>query len=99
MIVWHMLDQPYWGQRLASLGLGLSAAALAERIDSVLSTPVYRQRCQRVQQQLASEQGVAVAIEEITAQLAECLSGSSAAMNTAVDSSCSPADAPDHATR
>ena len=73
VIVWHMLDQPYWGQRLASHGLGpaalarpgLKADALAARIREVLQHPGYRPACQELARQLQAEQGVAVAVAEI----------------------------------
>lgn len=78
VIVWHMLDQPYWGQRLFDLGLGprplarrgLTAADLAERIQEVQGNAHYRQQCRQLAQQLAAEQGVGNAVQAIEAQLA-----------------------------
>lgn len=78
VIVWHMLDQPYWGNLLASLELGprplarlnLCAADLAGRIGEVLANPAYRENCLKLARQLAAEQGVDAAVREITSLLA-----------------------------
>jgi sterol 3beta-glucosyltransferase len=73
VIVWHMLDQPYWGHLLARLELGpqplsrlgLQASELARRIEQACSRPGYQPRCQAVAQQLASEHGLVNALREI----------------------------------
>lgn len=73
VIVWHMLDQPYWGQRLASLGLGPAALArlglkadeLATRIREALNNLAYAEHCQSIAKILASERGTAAAVGEI----------------------------------
>lgn len=75
VIVWYMLDQPYWGNLLAGLDLGpkplarlgLTAADLAARIGEAVANASYRENCAKVAQQLAEEQGVEVAVREIQA--------------------------------
>lgn len=74
VIVWHMLDQPYWGNRLAQLELGpaplsrrgLQAAPLAERIRLAMNTPGYTENCRRMAQRLSAEQGTETAVSLIT---------------------------------
>ncbi|WP_172955040.1 glycosyltransferase [Sterolibacterium denitrificans] len=73
VIVWHMLDQPYWGNRLAQLELGpaplprreLQADPLAERIRLAMNDPIYKENCRRMAQRLGSEQGVGQAVGAI----------------------------------
>ena len=79
VIVWYMLDQPYWGNLLARLELGpkplqrlgLTAEALAERIAESLSNPVYRDNCTKVAHQLANERGLAVAVQAISSYIGQ----------------------------
>ena len=64
VIVWHMLDQADWGNRLAQRQLGptplprrnLQAEQLTNHIRLATTTPSYTANCQRVAQQLAAEQ-------------------------------------------
>lgn len=73
VIVWYMLDQPYWGNLLARLDLGakplqrlgLTAAALAARINETLANPGYRTNCAQVAQQIIGEHGPENAVQEI----------------------------------
>jgi sterol 3beta-glucosyltransferase len=65
VVVWHMLDQPYWGNRLAKLGLSprpisrydLSAQKLADRIQEAIGNSSYAQACGRMARRLAEESG------------------------------------------
>ena len=74
VVVWHMLDQPYWGIRLESLGLGpkplarykLTADGLAESIREVLESSLYSDACQDMAVRLAAESGVQEAAERIS---------------------------------
>ena len=73
VIVWHMLDQPYWGNRLAELELGprplarlnLQPEELAARIREVLGHPAYTEHCRAVAKTLASQAGTKAAVREI----------------------------------
>lgn len=70
VVVWHMLDQPYWGQLLHRLGCapqalaryGLNSAALAERIIEAQKQARYRECCSVMALRLAQEDGVANAV-------------------------------------
>ncbi|BDW95260.1 glycosyl transferase family 1 [Thalassospira tepidiphila] len=67
-------DQPFWAKRLHRLGVAprpikpakLDAAMLARRIKTVLETPAYRNNAARLANQIATEDGIANAIAEIT---------------------------------
>ena len=80
VIVWHMLDQPYWGNLLFERGLGPRplarhglqttelAASLGEALKLTQNQSDYRFKCQQMAKQLAQENGLAVAqtaIEDI----------------------------------
>ncbi|GJJ04470.1 hypothetical protein RugamoR64_50080 [Duganella rhizosphaerae] len=77
VVVWHLLDQPYWGNVLAQahLGprplqrLGLTAGALADAIGAALADHGYRARCAAMAALLAGEDGVAQALTAIEACL------------------------------
>ena len=67
-------DQPFWAKRLHGLGVAprpikpakLDAAMLARRIKTVLETPAYRKNAERLASKIATEDGIANAIAEIT---------------------------------
>lgn len=73
VVVWHMLDQPYWGQLLHRLCCApqplarhdLNSAALSERIIEAQTQASYRTCCADMAMQLAQENGVANAVEQI----------------------------------
>jgi sterol 3beta-glucosyltransferase len=70
IIVPFMGDQPFWGKRVADLGVGprpiprkkLGAAELAGAISAAVSDPALRQRAHDLGQRLRAEDGVAVAV-------------------------------------
>lgn len=69
VIVWHMLDQPYWGNLLFERGLGprplarkdLQATELGTALQDVLGQKGYRTACQHMAGQLAQENGLYLA--------------------------------------
>lgn len=73
VIVWYMLDQPYWGNLLASrqLGprplqrLGVTSVLLAERIGEALSDQTYRVRCDVLSKQMVNECALDRAVEAV----------------------------------
>jgi sterol 3beta-glucosyltransferase len=66
-------DQPFWGQRVASLGVGprplphakLTADGLAGAIEQTLHDPLMRERAAQLGAQIQSEHGAAEAIDHI----------------------------------
>ena len=70
IVVPFMGDQPFWGQRVAALGVGprpilrkkLTANDLAEAIGEAVSSARMRQRAAELGQKLRAEDGVAVAV-------------------------------------
>ncbi len=66
-------DQPYWGQRVARLGVGpkpiargsLSAGRLADRIRSAVTDEGIRTRAAALGEKLRAEDGVARAVERV----------------------------------
>ncbi len=74
VIVWYMLDQPYWGNLLAGMQLGprplqrlgLTAGALAERIGEAISNQAYRSRCAALSEQMAGEHGLENAVQAVS---------------------------------
>jgi len=73
VVVWHMFDQPYWGNRLAAQGLGprpiaratLNPDLLAERVIAALSDPSYLETCQRMAMVIAQEKGTIKATQAV----------------------------------
>lgn len=73
IVVPFFADQPAWGQRLEQLGVGtaplpfaeLTAATLADRIQTILDTPSMQHKAQNLSQQIQQEDGLAMAIEVI----------------------------------
>jgi len=73
VVVWHMLDQSYWGQLLHRLGCApqplarhdLNSAALSERIIEAQTQASYRVCCADIAMQLAQENGVTNAVDQI----------------------------------
>jgi UDP:flavonoid glycosyltransferase YjiC (YdhE family) len=65
-----MGDQPFWGKRVADLGVGprpiprkkLGAAELAGAIGAAVADPVMRQRASELGQRLRAEDGVGVGV-------------------------------------
>lgn len=63
-------DQPFWGERVHSLGLGpvplpqkkLTAKALTERLQQLKHNPHYKRNAEHMGQQLRQEDGVAQAV-------------------------------------
>jgi sterol 3beta-glucosyltransferase len=78
IVVWHMFDQPYWGNRLFNLGagprplprLGLTAETLACHISEALTHESYREVCTTLSAQLRGEHGLTDAARKI-AEIAE----------------------------
>ena len=70
LIVPHMADQPYWGRRVAELGVGapplprgkLSAAALAERLELLLGDGQIQARAADLGERIRAERGVEEAV-------------------------------------
>lgn len=71
VIVPHMQDQPYWGQRVYDMGVGprpipygkLTAENLARSITLAVHSQVIRERAKQVGQKIRGEDGVGQAIE------------------------------------
>jgi UDP:flavonoid glycosyltransferase YjiC (YdhE family) len=67
-------DQPFWGQRVADLGVGtkpiprkmLTAKRLADAIQEVLTNKDMRQRAAHLGKQIQSEKGIESAVDIIT---------------------------------
>jgi UDP:flavonoid glycosyltransferase YjiC (YdhE family) len=77
IIVPSFMDQPFWGQRVADMGLGpppvplkqLSASALEDSINTVLQDRGMRDRAAEIGAQVQREQGIASAIAVIDRHL------------------------------
>ncbi len=77
IIVPHIADQPFWGQRVAALGVGpkpiprnrLTASALADAIRIATSNPGMKQRASELGAKIRAEDGIATAVKLIE----ECL--------------------------
>jgi len=77
VVIWHMFDQPYWGNLLAAKGLGplplsrisLSTITLAKCIEEVFSNPSYSECCRNMSEQISQEDGVRDAVQKIQALL------------------------------
>ncbi len=73
VVVWHMLDQPYWGNSLAQLGLGpkplsrfnMTVEALAAGLRSVLGSESFTLACRAMADKIASEGGVREAAQRV----------------------------------
>lgn len=73
LVVPFGFDQPFWGHRVAALGVGLrpipraqiTAPRLAAAIDQMIHTPQMRERAARLGMQIQQEQGMAQAIDHI----------------------------------
>ncbi|MEL7025864.1 MAG: glycosyltransferase [Pseudomonadota bacterium] len=73
------VDQPFWGARVAALGAGpaplpvrqLSAQTLKARLIDLVSNPRYAQSAGALGQHLRAEDGIANALDEIEACLAQ----------------------------
>jgi sterol 3beta-glucosyltransferase len=83
IIIPFMGDQPFWGKRIADLGVGptpiprkkLTSHALAEAITQAVSLPAMRQRAYALGQQIRAENGVAKAVALIEQQMAKARQG------------------------
>jgi sterol 3beta-glucosyltransferase len=72
-----IVDQPFWGHRLHTLGaateplrrIALTEDALADAITTAVHQPRYRQCAQHVSRLLASEDGESTAVDAITTYL------------------------------
>jgi sterol 3beta-glucosyltransferase len=70
----HFSDQPFWGRRVAALGVGpepipgkeLTAGRLAAAIKTALTDSAMRQRAARLGEKIRMENGVQRAVEAIT---------------------------------
>lgn len=77
VIVPHMADQPYWGQRVAALGVGptpiprpkLTAVKLAEAIRIASNNSNIRQRATKLGAKIRAEDGVETAVRLIEAYI------------------------------
>ncbi|BET57757.1 glycosyltransferase [Geobacter sp. 60473] len=73
VVVAHMADQTFWGSELRRLGVagrtlgrnGLSARALATEIGTVLATPAMADTAAAIGREIASEDGVGLAVRLI----------------------------------
>ena len=73
VVVPHLGDQPFWGRRVAELGVGpqpipkgrLTAERLAAAIRQAVTDPILRTRAQALGALIRAEDGVAVAVEQI----------------------------------
>lgn len=73
VIVPHMQDQPYWGQRVYDMGVGprpipygkLTVENLAQSITTAVHSQAIRERAKQVGQKIRGEDGVGQAIEAI----------------------------------
>ena len=73
VIVPFMGDQPFWGRRIADLGVGpvpiprnkLTAARLAEAITEAVSNAAMRRRADELSRKIRGEDGVAAAVKVI----------------------------------
>jgi UDP:flavonoid glycosyltransferase YjiC (YdhE family) len=80
LIVPHMADQPYWGRRVAELGVGvaplprrkLSLATLAERLEQLLGDRSIQARAEALGRQIRNERGVEAAVVWIERFIAAC---------------------------
>lgn len=77
LVVPHTADQPFWGQRVAALGVGPRPVAVphatAATLTSALAaatTPATRQRAAELGQKIRAERGVEQAVALIAAQVA-----------------------------
>jgi len=69
VVVWHMFDQPFWGNLLCARNLGpapiarwtLTSELLAQRVEAACSQPCYREYCSRFAASIEQENGAAVA--------------------------------------
>lgn len=76
VVIWHMFDQPFWGNLLAAQGLGppplarasLSMFALAERIEKVFTNQSYDERCRNMATLMSQEDGVRDAARRLQVQ-------------------------------
>ena len=79
MIVPHMSDQPFWGNRVAALGVGpkpiprpkLTARALASAIIQATTNARMREKAKLLGQQIRSENGIGRAVEKIEQYLSK----------------------------
>jgi UDP:flavonoid glycosyltransferase YjiC (YdhE family) len=81
IVVPHFADQPYWGERVAALGVGprprararLTAQKLADSIDQALSDQTMRERAAKLGEALRAEDGVGNAVKVIERHLSRSL--------------------------
>lgn len=79
VVVPHFADQPFWGSRVASLGLGpppiprrkLSVERLAHSIRLATSDSAMRERAMLVAQQIRAEDGIGRAVEAFSRSLTQ----------------------------
>ncbi|WP_420629532.1 glycosyltransferase [Candidatus Leptofilum sp.] len=77
ILVPHFADQPFWGQRVAALGVGskaimrhkLTAHKLAAAIDAGVSNQTMRQKATQLGQKIRAEDGIARAVTLIEEEL------------------------------
>ncbi|HLV37186.1 MAG TPA: glycosyltransferase [Spirillospora sp.] len=75
VVIPHFADQPFWGRRVAALGVGpqpiprkqLTAAKLTAAIDMAVSSPAMRQHAAELGAKIRAEDGVANAVRCIDA--------------------------------
>jgi sterol 3beta-glucosyltransferase len=73
IVVWHMGDQTFWGQRVELLGVGparlhhrkLTADRLVQRIDRVFADPTIGERARVLGERVRSEDGLGEALRAI----------------------------------
>jgi len=78
LLIPHMGDQPYWGRRIAELGVGakpisrqrLTVSALAEAITAITGDAAMIERAGRLGEQIRAENGVEEAVQRIEQYMA-----------------------------
>jgi hypothetical protein len=77
IVVPHFADQPFWGQRVASLGVGpkpmprpkLTAHKLADALDTAVSNQTMRQKATALGEKIRGEDGIGKAVALIEERL------------------------------
>ena len=83
ILVPHFADQPFWGQRVAALGVGpkammrhkLTAHKLAAALDTAVSNQPMRQKAAELGQKIRAEDGIARAVMLIRTRIVNELAG------------------------
>jgi len=79
IVVWHMFDQPYWGNLIDKGGLGtkplaihdLTTENLVERINQVLGSDKYHNACADMAVCLSAENGLDIAMRKVNEFISE----------------------------